>query len=307
MNRRALLPIAAIAVAAALSANLTSAQTVVEQTQEVDFARPEAWAMKYFASVTLLTSFAPPRAIEPGAFDLGLELGWIPALSEDQRRVGFNGLKVEDLNRSPVLPRSRVTIGLPWQLALDLSWVPPVTVEGVKANLLALGLERPLYLGERWALGARIYGQTGTTKGDYTCTAENAGYPAGSANNRFGCQAPSDDTAHLDYAGAALTGGYRFGGGGDTALHFGVYATHMDLEFQVDALTFDIHDRTRQVTDGWTWAAVTGVDFRIARATRLAFEAFYSPLDVARDRAAPDTLENDGLLNLRAMFRHTWR
>lgn len=298
---------AALMLLPCLLSPLATAQTVFERTEEVDFARPEAWAMQYFASVTLLTSLAPPRAIEPGAFDLGLELGWIPSLSEDQRRVGFNGSKVEDLNRSAVLPRPRVTVGLPWQLALDVAWIPPVEIEGVTSNLLAIGLERPVFLGERWAVGARLYGQTGTSRGDFTCTADNASHPPGSAENRFGCRAPSDDTAHLDYLGAAITGGYRLGGPADTRLHFGAYATHMDLEFQVDALTYDIHDRTRLVTDGWTWAAAAGVDFAVARPLRLAFEAFYSPLDVARDRTEPDATRNDGLFNLRAMVRYTWR
>ena len=85
---------------------------VVGGTETIDFDRPEAWAMKWFASVTLFTSLGPPATREAGSVDLAFELDWIPTLSEDQRRVGFNGTKVEDINRLPVLPRPRVAVGL---------------------------------------------------------------------------------------------------------------------------------------------------------------------------------------------------
>ena len=45
---------------------------VVGGTETIDFDRPEAWAMKWFASVTLFTSLGPPAPREARAFSDGL-------------------------------------------------------------------------------------------------------------------------------------------------------------------------------------------------------------------------------------------
>jgi hypothetical protein len=297
--------IVAVLLSCLLAAGLGHSQTVVEGREEVDFDRPEAWALKYFGSVTLLTGMGIPQARRPGSFEIGLEVGWIPSLSEDQRRVGFNGSKVEDLNKLPVSPRPHLLVGLPWRTTLDMTWVPPVELDGIKANLVAIAIERPVVQGDRWSLGLRLAAQIGETSGDYTCSQHDASFPPGSTQNPFGCEEPSSDTASIDYQMIGITGGHRVGGG-ETSIHYGVYATHFDLEFQVDALTYGIRDRTQLATDGWTWSAATGATFRLAERSRLTLEALYTPLDVQRSPLNPAT-ENDPLFNLRAMYGFTWK
>jgi hypothetical protein len=82
--------------------------------QELDFDNPEAWAMEWTASLTLLTSLGPPRARETGELELGLELDWIPSVSEDERRVGFNGSASKPSTRRSMsygpLPTASTTI-----------------------------------------------------------------------------------------------------------------------------------------------------------------------------------------------------
>ena len=282
-----------------LGVNSSGAQETFGETETIDFDRPEAWALKYFASVTLLTSLGPPRPRAPGTVELALELVWIPSLSEDQRRVGFYGTKVEDLNRSPVLVRPRLLIGLPADISLELSWVPPVEVEGVRSNLLSAAIERPFLSTGAWVFGLRAYGQIGESEGDFTCPEHEAGIEPGAPGNEFGCQEPSTDTATLNYLGLGLTGGYRLSGRREAAFNFGLYANYLDLEFQVDALTFGFRDRSHLVTDGFTYSATAGFSWEAFRKARLAFEIFYSPLDVRRSFGA--TVENDPLFNIRAM------
>lgn len=279
------------------------AQDVIDATEEISFDRPEAWAMKWFASITQFTAVGPPRHREPWQLEIGLELGWVPSLSEEERRVGFNGTKVEDMNRVDVMPRPRLAVGLPGDLTLELAWVPPIEVEGVTPNLLAVAVERPVFDRQRLILGLRAYGQLGGTEGDYTCSEHDASYPPGSEDNPFGCEAPSSDTATLDTLGFGLTGGYRIGGDRGATLHFAAFANYMDLEFQVDALTYGLRDRTRLVTDGWTWSVVAGAELPLGSSTSLSLEGFYSPLDVRRDPTS-DVTENDALLNARAMVRY---
>ncbi|MCJ7754615.1 MAG: hypothetical protein MUP13_08625 [Thermoanaerobaculales bacterium] len=282
----------AIAVAGPLSAQ------VIDDVEDLDWDRPEAWAMKYFNSVSILTGLGPPTARKPWTFSVGLELDTIPQLSEDQRRIGFGGAKVEDINRLPAIFRPRVTVGLPAKISLDVAWVPPVEVRGVESNLLAIAFERPFYSAGPWTLGVRIYGQLGKVSGDFTCSEDDASFPPGPPDNIYGCEAPSEDELTLNYLGAAFTGGYRLK---KTDFHWGVAANYMDMKFQVNALTYGMSDRSQLFADGWTWSVNGGASWRLGRRTSLAAELFYSPLSVIRP---PSTSQNnDPLFNLRTMLR----
>jgi hypothetical protein len=233
---------------AMMSATICIAQPT-DQGENLGWDRPEAWAMKYFNSVSILTGLGPPRARDRWSFEIGLELDSIPHLSEDQRRVGFIGQKVEDLNRLPLFFRPRLTIGLPAAWSLDIAYVPPIEIRGVKSHLFSLGLERPVYATGPWVLGLRFYGQVGSVESDFTCSEEDASHPPGSPGNIWGCEAPSEDEVTLNYLGAAFTGGYRYR---KTDFHWGLAANYMDMEFQVDAVTYGVIDRALLLADGWT-------------------------------------------------------
>jgi hypothetical protein len=293
-------------------APLAWAQPVLDGTEVIDFDRPEAWAMKRSASLTLFTALGPPRDRDAGSIELAFELGWNPSLSEEERQVGFNGTKVEDLNRLAVVPRPRVTVGLGHNWSLDAAYIPPIEVEGITPSIVSLAIERPLWRRDNWVIGVRGYGQVGVVKGDITCTEDEAAIPPGEPDNAFGCETPSEDEVTLNYAGLGLTGGYRFPGDTQSALHFGAFANYMDLEFQVDALTYGVRDRTTLLTDGWTYSLTAGFSWALGRPTRLAVEALYSPLAV--DRVVIDDGEgnkaveprNDALFNLRAMLSYVF-
>ncbi len=297
------LPIALLALGA-IPAVAEGDPPVLEGTEQISFDRPEAWAMKWFASVTLFTSLGPPTNREPGSVDLALEVDWIPSLSEDQRRVGFNGTKVEDINRLGVLPRPRLALGLGHKFTLEAAWIPPVEVKGLTPNILDLALERPLGTAGNWTFGGRAYGQYGTVKGDITCTTDEATIPPGDSGNAFGCEEPSNDEITVSYAGLAATVGYHFPNTRASSLNFGIYATYMDLGFQVDALTYGLRDRTKLETDGWTVAVTGGFSFPLSSRIRLAFEAFYSPLDVVRPPLTD--AENDPLVNIRSLLSYSF-
>jgi hypothetical protein len=267
--------------------------------QQLDFSSPEAWALKYFSSVSTFTAIGPPVVREAGSIDFGLEAGWIPRLSESKRRVGFGGTELEDLNKTAVFGRPRLTVGLPGGFSAEAAWVPPVTINGGKANLFAAAIERPFVVADPWALGLRLYGQLGHSKGDYTCSEDVIAHPPGSPGNPKSCDARSQDSATLNNVGAALTGGVKVGGGG--AVHFAVGGTYNDLVFQIGAYTAGVADNTRLATHGWTGWVAAGAGFPLGKAASIAAEAYYSPLLVRRP---PDTdTRNDGLFNVRALVR----
>jgi hypothetical protein len=293
------LTLTAITFAVLLTAASPAAAQVIAGVGDLDWDRPEAWAMKYFNSVSQLTGLGAPAARKPWSVELGLELGSIPSLSEDQRRIGFGGIKVEDINRLTAFARPRLTLGLPAKVSLDLAWVPPVELEGVTSNLLAVGLERPFFSSGSVVLGARISGQVGTVQGDFTCSEEEASYPPGSPENSWGCESASNDELTLNHVSLAVTGGVIVK---RTTFHWGLAASWMDMEFQVDAVTYGITDRTRLLADGWTWSVNGGASWQLSRRFTLAGEIFYSPLSVTRPPSTES--ENDGLFNLRSLLRY---
>ena len=260
-------------------------QVLIDPVEDVDFDRPEAWAMKFFASINTLTGLGVPRERRAGEVELGLEVGSVPHLDLEQRTVGFNGRKEEDLNRTSVLVRPRLTVGLPAKLSLDAAWVPPVETNGVLANLFSVALARPLYEGDGWRLGLRLFGQAGTIEGDFTCSAEDAAAGPDPGQNPFFCEAPSEDEQEIRALGLEL--GATTTWGEKWHPHAALVATHMDLEFQVRALYSGLDDRTLLRTDGETYAALVGVTYDVARRWDVAGEIFYSPLDVRRPPRTP--------------------
>ena len=114
----------------------------------------------------------------------------------------------------------------------------------------------------------------------------------------FGCEEKSSDTSRLNYVGLALTGGI---GIGVTTVHWGFAANYMDMEFQVDAVTFGLHDQTRLSAEGWTWSVNTGASWSFSEMLEFGAEVFFSPLSVVRPPS--QTAENDPLINLRTVLR----
>src|SRR6202521_2780499 len=91
-------------------------QTVVHNDEHLASDRPEAWVMNYVAASTLMTAFGETPALAAWRWSVALDLGYIPRLSEAQQRVGFNGIKQEDLNKSPAFGRIRLITGSTWRL-----------------------------------------------------------------------------------------------------------------------------------------------------------------------------------------------
>src|SRR5437016_2848027 len=81
---------------------------VFNKNYHIGFERPEAWGLKYFASVSLLSGLQPPDPPEgrrAGSVTVGVELGWLPTLDAGQTRIGFNGKAPQELNKAPILVR----------------------------------------------------------------------------------------------------------------------------------------------------------------------------------------------------------
>lgn len=274
---------------------------VIDDVVELDFDDPEAWTLKFFSSASLLTPIGGVQTRETGQLDLAFEALSVPHLDTEQRTVGFDGLKTEDLNRSPVWGRLRVGVGVGGGVGVELGWLPPIEVDGAEANIVSLAIERRFSLGPRWGVGLRAFGQRGEVEGDLTCGRQEAGIPPGSPGNEFGCQEVSQDSLDIDQLGIGVTLDWH--SGRRVGTHFGASVQEHDMEFQVDALTFGLRDRTLLRADGSTVSLTAGASYELRERWTLAGELFYSPLD-RRDRQTLP-VESDDLLNFRALLR--WR
>jgi hypothetical protein len=287
------------------------AQPVLQGTEDLSSDRPEAWAIKYYTSTTLLTGLAVPRWREAGSVVVGGEAVWIPFLSTDQRRVGFNGTKTEDLNKAPVFARPRLSVGLPAGLAVTVAFVPPIEAFGVEPRLLALALEGPLHDADAWALGLRVFGQAGSAEAAFTCSDDALVFPPGSEQNPTGCLGRSSDKADLRYFGLELSAGGRRAARVEP--HVAVAVAHFDNRFETGARRFDVLDgarvefidRTVQRSEGTTFSLTGGVGFRLADRLDAALDLFYTPLWVRRQEGAPR--QHDGLLSAKVLLRYRIR
>ena len=165
-------------------------------------------------------------------------------------------------------------------------------------DLFALALGHRLLERESYTLSMRVFGLHGGAEGDITCPESLAGV-ADFALNPYGCRAPSNDRVTLNHYGLDLTSGWNAG-----VWHWhgtlGIARTETDV--QVDALTFNVHDRSRLVARDVLPFVTVGVTRDVDAHWSLGMELLHVPLTVRREAGAP--LEHDPLTSLRLQLRY---
>ncbi|HSN67857.1 MAG TPA: hypothetical protein VLV48_01340, partial [Thermoanaerobaculia bacterium] len=285
----------ALLLASILVASAASAQPVVEETIDLEFDRPESWAMKFFAGVTLPVAAAMDRPLPPGAFAIEFEAITIPSLSPSQRKVGFDGIKEEDLNKLPALGRGRLVVGLPGGLHAMAGWVPPLEISGVKGNLLSAEIGREIPLFRDWSASVRAFAQDGKIEGAFTCWDEVLEFPPASPGNPFACEELSEDEYSIQVMGGEIQVGRAIDRLGGPWIHAGAAAAAMDAEFQVSALRSGFLDRTLLRSDGTIVTYNAGARWALASGITVGGEVVYSPLSVDRNDGRGEV--NDPMLN----------
>ena len=258
--------------------------------------------MKYGTSLSIFTGFGAPRETETGAVEVGFEVGHVPEVSDRQRRIGFNGTKLEDMNKTALLGRVRASIGVGGGWRAEVGFVPPVEVGGATPLMASLGLGGPLYSSGTVRVGVRGYGHVGRFRGDITCDAETVAAGIDPVRNEFNCQAVSEDELRQRFVGAELSGALPLG---VVEPYAAVGVNYLDTGFQVSAIYAGTDSQELLETSGFTVSASVGVAVELAESVRLSAEAFYSPLDVVRPPASASG--NDGLFNLRALLSYRVR
>jgi opacity protein-like surface antigen len=274
---------------------------VTRDDQSVGRTTPEAWAMRYLAGTTLLTSQGELPKLAPWRWAVAGDLGHIPRLDEEQRTVGLGGIKTEDLNKSPVFGRVRGAVGLPGDWVAEIGWTPPLELRGSKArNFFAGSIGRRFVDADGFSLSARALGQVGEVRGDITCPARVAGSPD-PAENPYDCRAPSNDVFSVNYLGVDATAAWRRG---DWSWHASMGLVKTRLTAQVDALVSGVNERTKLTSADPLGYLAAGARYAIDRNWSLGAELLYVPLEVARPPST--SKERDSLASVRAQLRYAF-
>jgi len=134
--------------------------------------------------------------------------------------------------------------------------------------------------------------------GDITCAARLASI-SDRQQNPFGCMAPSDDRVALNYYGAELTSAWHEG---PWLTYAAIGAVRTELAVELNALTFDMRDRSRLVARGILPFVALGTSRDIGPHWNLGVELLHVPLRVRR---APDfARESDPLTSARLQLRY---
>ncbi|MBL0028354.1 MAG: hypothetical protein IPO95_04450 [Rhodanobacteraceae bacterium] len=274
------------------------AQAVDDSRTRIPFQQTDAWAMAYVAASTLFTGHGASPELDPGAYALSAELGHVPRLDEDALYVGLGGSKREDLNKSPVVGRARLWLGLPYRFVFELGWVPPLEIDGAHAQgLVSAALGRRWLQRGRWTLSARLHGQAGAAVGDVTCPAAIAG-SADPARNPFGCLRPSRDRIELGQYGLEGTAAFDWGARGQG--HASLGWLRMEPEVRIHADLRDYDNRSALVSRGLRPYAALGFSHDHGARWQSAVELLYLPLRIRRPGHDP---EASPYWSLRLMLR----
>jgi hypothetical protein len=169
---------------------------------------------KVFATFGVPLAFGPaeaPHAPAPWSARFALETSYIPNIDDETATptVCRPGKGPENTNFASILPRPRVSVGLPAGLAVEVSWVPPISMNGATPNLLGFSLGRTFTLGRAMELGVRLHASTGKIEAPITCDEEALQDPVSECFNGT----ESDDRYKPNAFGADITAGWSLGGG----------------------------------------------------------------------------------------------
>jgi hypothetical protein len=252
----------------------------------------EAKLLAFYEAPIVFATGDAPTALAFGHVALMGELVGVPTPSRTLQESSYcYAAKQEGTHLAPVLPRYRVTIGLPAGFAVEGSYLPPVTVDRARPSLgsLALAYTRPLLApgagdGPSLALQLRAHGTLGTVRGPITCPA-SALQQTDPSQPCYGTK-PSSDTFYP-----------RSGGGeGSLALQtpnrrFSIYAgtgyTFLSPEFRVGFTNLDgFTDHTLVEVNLNRIAAFGGVSVAIFGGLDVGAQVYSVPVDLTTWRLA---------------------
>ena len=163
----------------------------------------EAKLLAFYAMPIVFGVDPSALMIAPGSVRVGVEAAFVPTAPATVQHTDFcYGGRVENTSLARVFGRPRVAIGLPSGFGLELSYLPPVTIETATPNLGSAAVWVTRTVRRTVALTLRAHATTGVVRGPITCpmSALQQNDPNGSCYGNM----PSRDEFRPDMIGTEI-------------------------------------------------------------------------------------------------------
>ena len=255
-------------------------------SQKVNLESPEGWGMAYMSAASLNLTNSFPEQLSFGQMIFSAELSSIPKLNSEQQKIGFGGLKYEDLNKSPVFGRGKLKIGFYWDSILEMTYTPSLEIKGAKPkDLYGFALSKRILENDKFNLGLRLYNLSGNAVADVTCSEQVVSEPLYTAGNPSGCIATSKDRIDLGHQGLEMIIEPNHNNS-KIKPWFSLAATRIDPSVRIDAQL----ELTREIAlvraKGTINTINLGVNYDLSDKWELFLGTSYTPLDVRRPSPA---------------------
>ena len=264
---------------ALVAALLVAGGTALPAQQDICIPPKDSHEANTFAILSVPVAFTGARApaVAHGV-SVGLEFASLPTVS----RVNATPTSCrpdkgpENTNPIPGLVRPRIALAI-HGFVFEASWIPPIRVEEVRANLVGLAIAHPFPLGRGWVLGLRADGVLGSLHAPVTCSDAAL---RDVTSECFGGTRSNDRWQPGVFGAEAVIGAGR----ANIRPHFGVGYTMLRPRFQVDFTNASGVTDHRQVNVNLQRVAVfAGVTARFGSSSVTA-EAYSTPVDAVSAR-----------------------
>jgi len=261
-------------VAALLCGRSTEAQRVTEQHP---FSDPEGRLLAFYSAAM---SFSPAGfAPDESRLSFTLEVSHVPYLNEAQRRPSID--KPESTNLAPFFPRPRVAARF-GKWTVEGSWIPPMQVFDVTANLLSAAVVMPSARLGSLDIAPRVWGTIGKVQGAMTCSTDTMVghgsdlelYYATVCHSR-----ESEDWFEPRVLAGEAVASFALGSSG-SRMYATVGARFDRTKFDIGVLTFDgQRDADHPILELETFRpqGAIGASWRATRSLATGAELFYAP------------------------------
>lgn len=263
---------------------LAAQQVVDDECSPADNSN-EARTMAHFGVPLAFSAATAPARPAAGRLQVGLELTYLPNIDPNTTipttcRTDKHSPENTDLLFAA--PRPRVALGLPGGFQLEASWIPPIRMSEVKANLVGVALSRTFALSgsERPALlELRAHGTFGVIKAPITCddaALQDANSPCYQGQR-------SNDSFKPNIIGISASLGWSAGHG--FFPYAGAGYNHLAPRFRVNFTNqFDVLDRRLVRVDLERAVLFAGATFQPRGRLELSGEIYSAPVDAVTGR-----------------------
>jgi hypothetical protein len=244
---------------------------------------PESNEAKALAIFSVPLAFSPVAAPGgPNRVTLGLEAANVSSVNPATATptICRPGKGPENTDLLPALARPRIGLPLPLGLAMEVSWIPPIRVNGVKANLIGLALGKSFALADGLAAAIRAHATLGSVRGPVTCDRNAIADPTSECFQGT----VSDDRYSPNIVGLDLSVGWTMAGG-RLRPYVGSGYSRLAPRFQVNFTNqFGDNDATKVAVNLNRVALFGGAAWQVSHRLAITGEIYAAAADAATGR-----------------------